>query len=60
MKQLKYKGYVGSVEYSEEDDMYFGELLNTDDLVLFEGRNYSELKNDFQNAVKEYITLLNG
>ena len=34
-----YRGYEGAYEYSEEDGVYWGEISNTDDLVLFEGHD---------------------
>ena len=34
MGQLKYKGYSGSVEYSEEDSCLFGKVLGLKRIVL--------------------------
>ena len=42
---LKYKGYEGSVEYSPEDKVYHGKILNTKDLVDYN----SETKDDIEN-----------
>ena len=33
MKTLKYKGYIGSIDYSEDDGVLFGEILGIDGLV---------------------------
>ena len=33
MGQLKYKGYSGSVEYSEEDNCLFGKVLGLKKIV---------------------------
>lgn len=50
-----YKGYEGIYEYSKEDDVYWGKISNTDDLILFEGNNLSELYQSFKDAVDDYI-----
>lgn len=52
-----YKGYEGVYEYSEEDNVYWGKISNTDDFVLFEGFDLSELYQSFKNAIDDYIEL---
>lgn len=56
---MEYKGYKGTVEYSDRDSTYFGKVLDIKGLVSYEGRTREELKNDFEGAVDEYIDLLN-
>ena len=52
MGQLKYKGYSGSVEYSEEDNCLFGKVLGLrKDSITYEGETISELKSDFEGAI---------
>lgn len=52
---LEYKGYFGSVEYSGDDEVFFGKLLGIKALVLFEGQSVGELKSAFHEAVDDYI-----
>lgn len=52
---LEYKGYFGSVEYSGDDEVFFGKLLGIKALVLFEGQSVNELKSAFYEAVDDYI-----
>ncbi|MCC9138861.1 type II toxin-antitoxin system HicB family antitoxin [Pontibacter silvestris] len=52
---LKYKGYIGSVEYSNEDEVFHGKLELVNDLVTYEGESAKELKKNFQDAVDGYI-----
>ena len=52
---LKYRGYVGSIEVSEEDDMLFGSVLGISDLISYEGSTCNELVNDFRSAVDDYL-----
>ena len=36
---MEYKGYLGSVEFSEEDEMFFGRVLGIRSLISYEGDN---------------------
>ena len=55
MNTLKYKGYIGSVSYSEPDKVFFGKLEGIDDLVNYEGESVSELTAAFHEAVEDYL-----
>ncbi len=52
---LNYKGYTGSVEFSEEDDCLFGKILGIRSLISYEGKSVAELREDFQGAVDDYL-----
>lgn len=52
---VEYKGYIGSIEYSLEDAVFYGRLLNTDDLVTYEGEEIYSLYNHYLEAVDDYI-----
>ena len=55
---LKYKGYTGSVEYSEEDQCLFGKVQGmTKDSISYEGNTVDELTSDFHGAVDDYLKL---
>jgi predicted HicB family RNase H-like nuclease len=55
MNTLKYKGYIGSVAYSEPDKVFFGKLEGIDDLVNYEGESVQELTDAFHEAVDDYL-----
>ena len=56
MGYLKYKGYSGSVEYSEADDCLFGKVQGMDkDCISYEGETLSGLRHDFEEAVDAYL-----
>ena len=38
MNVMKYNGFIGTVAYSEEDDVFFGKIEGINSLVNFEGR----------------------
>lgn len=52
---IQYKGYVGSVEFSEEDEIFYGKVMGVRSLISYEGENEKELLNDFHNAVDDYL-----
>jgi predicted HicB family RNase H-like nuclease len=52
---LQYKDYIASLQYSSEDEVFYGKILGIDDLVSFEGASVKELKKAFQEAVEDYI-----
>ena len=56
MNTLKYKGFLGSVAFSEADNVFFGKIEGIDGLVNFEGESVSELTNAFHEAVDDYIS----
>ncbi len=56
MKYLAYKGYLGTVELDIEQDCLFGKLAFIRDLVTYEANTLSELKQEFQISVEEYLS----
>lgn len=54
---LEYKGYLGSVEYSKEDDCLYGKVIGIKGLISYEGDSLMQLKEDFQNAVDDYLAM---
>lgn len=54
---MEYKGYLGSVEFSEEDGIFFGRVLGIRALISYEGTNAKELVEDFHSAVDDYLNL---
>ena len=52
---MEYKGYVGSVEFSEEDALFFGKVLGVRALISYEGENARDLVEVFHSAVDDYL-----
>jgi predicted HicB family RNase H-like nuclease len=52
---LHYKGYVGVVEFSEEDGVFHGKVLGIQPLISFEGDTVDSITEDFHSSVNEYI-----
>ena len=60
MNTLKYKGYVGSVGFSETDQVFFGTIEGIDGLVNYEGESVAELTAAFEEAVDDYLAFCEG
>lgn len=54
---LEYKGYFGSVRYSDEDEILHGKIEFIRDLVTFEAKDARGLKRAFHEAVDDYLAL---
>ena len=52
---LSYKGYIGSIEFSEEDALFFGKVLGIRSLISYEGESAKELLEDFHGVIDEYL-----
>lgn len=52
---MQYKGYTGTVEYSEEDNCLFGRLAGIDDIISYEGESITEIRQAFHDAVDDYL-----
>lgn len=55
MNTLQYKGFLGSVEFSEADGVFFGKIEGINALVNFEGESVKELTKAFHEAVEDYL-----
>ena len=61
MENLKYKDYLGSIEFSAFDKVFFGKIVGIDDLVTYEGNSIESIKKEFRFAVDDYLeTCLNS
>lgn len=52
---IEYKGYLGSVEFSEGDGLFYGKVMGIRSLISYEGETAKELLEDFHGAVDDYL-----
>ena len=52
---MRYKEYWAKVQYSEEDNCFWGEIEGINDSISFEGTTVEELRKDFEEAIDSYI-----
>ncbi|HWR30295.1 MAG TPA: type II toxin-antitoxin system HicB family antitoxin [Negativicutes bacterium] len=54
---LEHKGYYGTVELSDTDNILFGKVIGINSLISYEGDSVQSLKDDFQGAVDDYLEM---
>ena len=54
---IEYNGFLGSVHFDADDEVFYGRIEGIEDLVSFEGVSVKELKKAFQVAVDDYLDL---
>lgn len=52
---MKYKGFIGSAEYDNEAKIFHGDVINSEDVITFEGENIKELEKAFHESVDDYL-----
>jgi predicted HicB family RNase H-like nuclease len=52
---MTYKGYQAIVLLNEEAGAFHGEVINTRDVITFQGSSVEELKQAFQDSVDDYL-----
>jgi len=52
---MKYKGYSGQVEFDPESEIFHGEVVDTRDVITFQGKTVKELKKAFKESVDDYL-----
>ncbi len=50
-----YKGYAGMAEYDDEAGIFHGEVINTRDVITFEGESLSDAEKAFRESVDDYL-----
>ena len=54
---MAYKGYYGSVHYSDDDKVFHGKVEFIRSLVTYEGTDVGSLRKAFREAVEDYLRL---
>jgi predicted HicB family RNase H-like nuclease len=52
---MEYKGYMGVVEYDDEARLFHGEVINTRDVITFQGTTGEELEGAVKDSVYDYL-----
>ena len=52
---MTYKGYQARVDLDEEAGLFHGEVINTRDVITFQGSSVEELKRAFEDSVDDYL-----
>lgn len=52
---MKYKNYQAKVEFDEDAKIFHGEVINSNDVITFQGVSLMELEKEFKNSVDYYL-----
>jgi predicted HicB family RNase H-like nuclease len=52
---IEYKGYTGAVEYDAEAKLFHGDVLNTRDVITFQGTTAEEIETAFRASIDDYL-----
>ena len=52
---MKYKGYIGHVEYDDDAKIFHGEVVGLSDMITFQGKSVDELEQAFKDSVDDYL-----
>jgi predicted HicB family RNase H-like nuclease len=52
---IEYKGYIASLEYSQEEKSYMGDLLGTKHMLYFTGATLEEAQKNFHDLLDDYL-----
>lgn len=52
---MKYKGYIGQVEYDADAKLFHGEVIGLKDTITFQGTTVKELEKEFKKSIDVYL-----
>ena len=52
---MTYKGYIGKVTFDEEAGVLSGMVINTRDIITFQGDSVGEIRKAFEDSVDDYL-----
>ncbi|GHU77392.1 antitoxin HicB [Spirochaetia bacterium] len=52
---MEYKGYLGTVEYDADAKLFHGDIVNTRDVITFQGTTVVEIERAFKDSIDDYL-----
>lgn len=52
---MEYKGYIGEVTFDPDAHLFHGEVINTRDMITFQGKTVAELESAFRDSIDDYL-----
>ena len=56
VNMMEYKGCVGIVNYDSNARAFHGDVINTRDVITFQGKTVDEIEKAFQKSIDDYIS----
>lgn len=54
---MEYKGYVAKVVFDDDEELFFGEVINARDTITFHGNSVEELHREMKESVDFYLEM---
>lgn len=52
---MEYKGYIGTVEFDADARIFHGDVINTRDVITFQGKTVDEIEQAFKESIDDYL-----
>ena len=52
---MEHKGYRATVTFDDAAGVFHGEVIDTRDVIVFEGRSVAQLRKEFKHSVDDYL-----
>ena len=52
---MKYKGFIGKVEYDDEFHIFAGSVINTRTVITFQGTTVAQIEEEFRASIDDYL-----
>ena len=52
---MEFKGYRAVVEFDDEAEVFHGEVVDTRDVIVFEGTSVEQLRREFELSIDDYL-----
>lgn len=53
---MEYKGYIGIVDYDPDSRIFHGDVVNTRDVITFQGTSVDEIDTAFRESIDDYLS----
>ena len=54
---MEYKGYGASVQFDYDAGVFHGEVVDTRDVIVFEGTSVDQLEQEFRFSIADYLAV---
>lgn len=54
---LLHKGFIGKVDYDDRSETLIGEVVNSSDLLEFDGATAKEIQQNFVKCIDDYLVI---
>lgn len=55
MTTMHHEGYIATIDLDEDAGLFHGEVVNTRDVLTFQGRTLDELRAAFADTIADYV-----